>query len=70
MDRSKQRGIYEGYLSRAHRNAWSAAQHAEAAGDVGGAEDLHEICKFLKILLEDSIRGHKRPLRGQDALFS
>lgn len=67
MPNSRERSAYEEGLSRCHRAAYWAQQRADAIGDDGAVEDLLAIQRHLAVMMEDSLRGRRRP-RAQQQL--
>lgn len=63
MAQSKQRSRYEAALAVAHRALWRAADVADELGDEGAVEDLAELQRYLAVMVDDSLRGRKRPRR-------
>lgn len=70
MRNSLQRSRFEAALARAHRNLWTAQQEAEALGDLGAAEDITEVMRFVADVTADSLKGRKRPRRQLSLLDS
>jgi hypothetical protein len=62
MRTSTMRSSYEQSLSVAHRALYRASDQAEQLGDVGAAEDLHELLKHISVLMDSSLRNKKRPV--------
>lgn len=68
MSSSAKRSAYEQKLSVAARALYWASERAEEIGDPGAAEDCLQLRTELSRLLEDSVRGKKRPSRQLSAL--
>lgn len=57
------RSRYEQKLAAASKMLYYAAETAESLGDPGAAEDCIQLRTELQRLMEDSLRGRKRPRR-------
>lgn len=68
MRKSLQRSRYESRLAVAHRALYGAQQAAVELGDDGAVEDLSELSRHLAVMLEDSLKDHKRPRRQLSVL--
>jgi len=64
----QRRSRYEECLARAHRALYHAADAAEDLGDDGAAEDARQLQAEISRMMQDSLKGKKRP-RRQASLF-
>lgn len=68
MDTSQARSRYEAQLHCAHRALFRAWNAAEDCGDYGAAEDCRQLQYEISRLMEDSLKGKKRPRRQTSLL--
>lgn len=61
MRGSTQVSRYEAALARAHKACWDAQQIADERNDFGAVEDLVAVQRHLYVMVEDSLKGKKRP---------
>lgn len=70
MPSSRQRSAYEEGLARAHRALYWAMSRADEMEDQGAVDDLLALQAHLHVMLEDSLKGRKRPKRQLAAFDS